>query len=69
MKDPELDPASRHLGECGENGAVAATAAPKGARILDHHVLEIGGRDPDAPVSRENRLHDRLVVLAVAEEA
>ena len=73
MQDSKLNPPLRKLGKHLENGSIVgstpSTPAGNHARILDHHILEIRRRDPDALLCCKHCLHDLLVVLPIGEEA
>ena len=73
MENSKLDSLPRELSEDLENGSiVAAATSPTSrhhARVFHHDVLEIGRRNPDAPLGLEHGLHDRIVVIPIGEDA
>ncbi len=73
MQDPKLDSPLRKLREHCENrsivGSTPAAPAWNHARILDHHILEIRRRHPNALLRGKHCLHDVLIVLPIGEDA
>jgi hypothetical protein len=69
MKDPELDTAPRERGKGLDHRAVGTLAAPTAPALLDHQLLQVGGRDPDAGPRRHHRLDHRLVMRPARDEA
>src|SRR5450432_4479312 len=75
VQDAQLDALPDQVVEDGQHGAVAARgarrapAAGHGSVILDHELLQVGRRDPDAAPRLHDGAHDMLVVPAPADEA
>lgn len=72
VKDPNVHATLRKLGENAEYRSIVATPAsapPRdGIGILDHELLEVGRRDPNAVLCLQDRLRHALVVIAIEEK-
>jgi hypothetical protein len=73
MEYAELQPPLCELREHIENGSkigsTSSSAARKHPRILDHHILEIRSRHPDAVLCNEHGFHHLLIVLPIGKNA
>lgn len=64
---PTVCKVRKHLEHRTVVAATPPTASWHRTLVLDHDVLEIGGRNPNTMLSAKNRFHDFLVVLAVGK--
>jgi len=78
VQDAQLDAAARELVEHLQDRSIGGgparrracrpPPARRGAVILDHQLLQVGGRDPDAAARLHRGAHDAFVVTAPAHE-